>query len=394
MKGVRVFILLFLCLLFVSETIFSKVLGSRYGIYKDKIRIVLDLDRKRDFKVFTLNNPKRIVIDIYNEWKVNKLKLPEGFRYRVGKHRWGTRIVLIYERNFSLKYFSLRKPFRIVLDIYKEKENELYTEVVKIISKNKKSSDPIGELIREIYSKPIVFEKKVIVIDAGHGGKDPGAIGYGGIKEKDINLAIARRVAEYLKKDGRFKVVLTRKGDYFVPLHKRALIALKNRADLFISIHSDAAPKKNPRARGTQVFALSPLKAYEKKLKILKNDRYARLVLGEEGTRSLVVRRVLADLALDVTLQESVIFGRILAEELKRTLGKRVKFKGINRAGFAVLKTPGIPSVLIETGFITNPQEAKMLKDPEFQKKIAWAIYRAIVRYFYGEDFGNKLVKY
>ena len=110
----------------------------------------------------------------------------------------------------------------------------------------------------------------MIVIDAGHGGKDPGAIGYGGIREKDVNLAIALLVAEYLKRDGRFKVILTRKGDYFVPLHKRAEIALRNRADLFISIHSDAAPRRNPRAKGTQVFALSYRRAVEKKYQILR----------------------------------------------------------------------------------------------------------------------------
>ncbi len=233
------------------------------------------------------------------------------------------------------------------------------------------------------------------MVDAGHGGKDPGAIGYGGIREKDVNLAIAKKVAYYLRRDGRFRVILTRKGDYFVPLHRRAEIALRNRADLLISIHSDAAPRRNPRARGTQVFALSYKRAVEKKHQILRNRSYARLVLGEAANiRSGLVKRVLADLAIDVTLSESLYFARLLSKEMKRVIGKDVYFKGINRAGFAVLKTPGIPSVLVETGFITNPSEARKLRDPEFQRKVAWSIYRAIVRYFYGNDFGRKLVRY
>ena len=399
---------------------FGKVTGTRYGIYDGKIRIVFNLTRHRDFRVFTLENPRRIVIDIYGERKVSRLRLPSDMRYRVGKHPWGTRIVLYYERSFSLKYFQLREPDRIVLDIYRE-DNDLYAEIVRIIGREEERSpepkvvviddkkapqkakltrteeqkDEIASIIERAKSQPVIYEDKVIVVDAGHGGKDPGAIGHGGLKEKFINLAIAKKVAEFLKRDGRFKVILTRRGDYFIPLHKRSEIALRNRADLFISIHSDAAPRRNPRARGTQVFALSYQRAVEKKRQILNSRRYARLVLGNAADiRSGVVKRVLADLAIDVTLTESVYFARLLSNELKRVVGKDVFFKGIKRAGFAVLKTPGIPSVLVETGFITNPQEARKLKSPEFQRKVAWSIYRAIVRYFYGEDFGQKLVKY
>ncbi len=387
----------------------AKVEGSRYGVYEGKIRIVFDLSKRRDFKVFTLENPRRIVLDIYGEKRVSRLKLPAGMKYRVGKHRWGVRIVLYYQKSFSLKYFRLRNPDRIVLDIYREDNDELYRELVTVLGKDtpagkgptvrvieeKVKDDPVAQLIKKVRSQPMVYEEKVVVIDAGHGGKDPGAIGYGGVREKDINLAIARKVAHYLRRDGRFKVILTRKGDYFVPLHRRAEIALRNRADLFISIHSDAAPRRNPRARGTQVFALSYKRAVEKKYQILNNRNYARLVLGDAANiRSGLVKRVLADLAIDVTLSESVYFAKLLAKEMKRVIGKDVHFKGINRAGFAVLKTPGIPSVLVETGFITNPSESRKLRNPEFQRKVAWSIYRAIVRYFYGDDFGHKLVKY
>lgn len=402
---------------------FGEIRESTYGIYDGKIRIVFSLTEGRDFKVFTLNDPQRIVVDVYGEYRVGRLQLPVDVKYKVGKHPWGTRIVLYYNRNFSLKYFYLRDPHRIVLDIYRE-SNELYAEILQIIgedgrkvtepkvvvveenkppqvknerkvSEEKVKEDPIASLIEKARFQPVIYEDKVIVVDAGHGGKDPGAIGYGGLREKWVNLAIARKVAQFLQEDERFKVILTRDGDYFIPLHKRAEIALKNKADLFISIHSDAAPHKNPRAKGTQVFALSYQRAAEKKEQILSSRRYAKLVLGDAADiRSGVVKKVLADLAIDVTLTESVYFARLLSNELKNVIGEDVYFKGINRAGFAVLKTPGIPSVLVETGFITNPSEANKLKDPEFQRKVAWSIYRAIVRYFYGEDFGQKLVKY
>ncbi len=385
----------FSLLLLLITFSFSKVLGSKYGIYQDKVRIVFQLSQKRDFRVFTLENPKRIVVDIFGEKSVGKLSLPVDIRHRVGRHPWGVRIVLLYDADFSVKYFSLDNPYRIVLDIYRE-ENEIYLDLVRILGEEpKKEEDQIAKLIRDLRSRPITEEKRVIVIDPGHGGRDPGAIGYGGLKEKNVNLAIAKKVAWYLRRDGRFRVILTRKGDRFVPLHRRALKALKNRADLLISIHADADPRKNPRAKGTRIFALSYSRAVEKKRQIMRNRNYAKLVLGDAADiRSKVVKKVLADLAIDVTLYESVYFARILAKELKSVVGREVYFKGINRAGFAVLKTPGIPSVLIETGFITNPSEARKLRDPEFQRRFAWAIYRAIVRYFYGKDFGRKLVKY
>jgi len=402
----------FSLLIFFIATAFGGITGTRYGIYEDKTRIVFNLSEKRDFRVFVVENPRRIVVDIFGERKVGKLKLPPGVRYRVGFHSWGTRIVIQYGGDFSIKYFRLYNPYRIVLDIYRE-ENEIYTELLRILEeeqkerkgieerprtlevKKKEERDPVLDIIAKAKSQPMVYEEKVIVIDPGHGGHDPGAIGYGRIREKDVNLAIAKKVARYLEKDGRFKVILTRKGDRFIPLHRRAEIALRNRADLFISIHSDAAPRGYRRARGTQVFALSYKRAIEKKSQIIRSKRYARLVLGEAADiRSGVVKRVLADLAIDVTLSESVYFARLLAKELKKVAGREVRFKGINRAGFAVLKTPGIPSVLVETGFITNPTEAKRLKDPKFQQKIAWSIYRSIVRYFYGKEYTKKLVKF
>jgi len=327
----------------------------RYGIHKDKIRLVLDLSKPVKYRVFRLEKPYRVVIDIFDKRvKILKIRLPKRFKYKIGNHNWGKRIVIKPPEKFKVRSFILKNPPRLVVDLTKDKKFRF---------------------------KP-KFTKKVIVIDAGHGGKDPGAIGWRGIKEKWVNLQIARYLAYYLRKDGRFKVIMTRWGDYYVPLQKRAQIAIKNKAHLFVSIHADAAPRKKPYARGTQIFALSYRSAAEKKREIIKNRYYAQLLINDGGAYYRNTRMILTDLAFRVTLEESVKFAKVLARELKRNLKRDVHFKGIRRAGFAVLKTPGTPSVLIEVGFITNPKEARKLANSRFQKKVAYSIYRAILKYF------------
>jgi len=365
----KIFIIFSLLIGFAS----ADVLNIRFGKYKDKDRIVFDLTRERKFRVFSLKNPDRLVVDIYGEKEVKNIKLPEAYRYRIGKHHWGIRVVI--EQPFvisRIRSFSLPDPFRIVVDVYKS---------------NERKEKPKQDIIYD------EAEKKIVVVDAGHGGHDPGAIGFLGLKEKTVNLIIAKKVAEKLERDGRFKVILTRKDDRFIPLHKRAQIALKNRADLFISIHSDAAPKhRRAHARGTHIFAISSRAANAKKRQIIRDKNYARLVFGTE-IDSAPLRRILADLAIDVTVSESIIFSRILAKEISKSMGREVKWRGIKRAGFAVLKTPGIPSVLIEVGFITNPKEAVKLASAEFQDRFAEALYKAIVKYFFGEEEYRKIAR-
>ncbi|SNZ11674.1 N-acetylmuramoyl-L-alanine amidase [Hydrogenobacter hydrogenophilus] len=368
---------------------FGQVVSVRYGSYPEKERIVLDFNNRVDYRVVLLEDPKRIVVDILSQGDF-ALRVPKGINYRLGKHPWGTRIV--FERDFSsVKAFSVEDPFRIVIDLFKKMEKQeennddallaiLDPKVLKIIQYDAGAKEKV---ISERKKNVIITQRRTIVIDAGHGGHDPGAIGYMGIKEKDINLAIAKKLAEYLSQDGRFRVIMTRKDDTFLPLQERANTALKNRADLFISIHANASPQGvSHHASGTYIFAISSEAAKKKKHQIINNDSYAKLVLGTADV-PISAKKVLADLAMDVTLYESVSFGEKIAKSIARELGREVQFKGIQRAGFAVLKTPGIPSVLIETGFITNPDEAVLMADKDFQDKFARAIYTAVVNYFF-----------
>ncbi len=371
---------------------FSQKAVVRVGKYPEKERIVLQLDEKVDYKVFTLENPKRVVLDIMGDVNVN---FPANLQGRVGKHPWGTRVV--FERNFQdIKAFSLQEPFRIVIDIYMgtstekaiakvEQEEELIEIVdpafVRILRHTNMA--PSGErVVNEVRKGQVITQRRVVVIDPGHGGHDPGAIGFMQIKEKDVVLAIAKKLANYLERDGRFGVIMTRRNDTFVPLQERAKIALRNRADLFISIHADAHPQRLPEARGTTIFAISSEAAQRRRQQIVNNQNYASLVFGRDDIPTSA-RAVLADLAMDVTLNESVVFGNRITKVVRRELGRDVHFRGIQRAGFAVLKTPGIPSVLVEVGFMTNPQEALMMSDGDFQDSFAKALYLSIVEYFF-----------
>jgi len=375
-------ILIIFSLLFCSFS-FGVQVSYREGNYLDKKRLVLEFEKRVDYRVLLLENPKRIVVDVMEE-----VRPPTNIKARVGKHPWGTRFVFDTEYS-EVKAFSLEDPFRIVIDVYKNTIPDddpliaiLDPVVLKVIS-YRDTKNVGGRLISERAKGTIITQRRVIVLDAGHGGHDPGAIGYKGIKEKDINLAITLKLAQLLNKDGRFKVILTRKDDTFVGLEERAKKALRNRADLFVSIHANASPKGiSEHAKGTMVFAISSEAAQKKKEAIVNNDNYAKLAIGVSDV-PLSVRRIMADLALDVTLYESVQFGNILSKKLKAQLEREVEFKGIQRAGFAVLKTPGIPSVLVEVGFITNPQEALLMSDPQFQEKFAKAMYDAIVEYFF-----------
>ncbi|MCC6063263.1 MAG: N-acetylmuramoyl-L-alanine amidase [Thermocrinis sp.] len=364
---------------------FGVQVAYREGNYPDKQRIVLQFERGVEYRVLLLDNPKRIVVDV-----MERVEVPKNIKARVGYHPWGTRFV--FDMDYSeVRAFSLEAPFRIVLDVYKAtasapQEDPLLAildpTVLRIIGYQEVKGER-ERVISERSKRQVITQKRVIVLDAGHGGHDPGAIGYRGIKEKDINLAIVLKLARLLEEDGRFKVVLTRGDDSFVPLQERANIALRNRADLFISIHANASPRGiSEHARGTYLFAISSEAAQRKKHAIVNNDQYAKLALGTTDIPHNV-RRVMADLAMDVTLYDSVQFGNLVARNLKKYLDRHVEFKGIQRAGFAVLKTPGIPSLLVEVGFITNPQEALLMAQEDFQYNFAKALYSAIVEYFF-----------
>lgn len=220
-----------------------------------------------------------------------------------------------------------------------------------------------------------------IVIDAGHGGKDSGAVGARGIQEKEVVLKIAKKLAKEINQTANMRAILTRDDDYFVPLRKRLDVARKENGDLFIAIHADAYFDNY--ARGASVFALSSRGATSEAARWLaKRDNYSELgevELNELQDRSPLLRSVLIDLAQTATIQDSLRLGNKVLDALDEISSLHIK--QVSQAPFVVLKSPDIPSILVETGFITNYHEEKRLADPLYQQKVAIAIWTGIRDY-------------
>jgi len=228
--------------------------------------------------------------------------------------------------------------------------------------------------------KPEIVRLVTVVIDAGHGGEDPGARGRHGTYEKSVTLAIARKLKSLVDAEPNMRGVLVRDGDYFVPLHERVDKARKVRADLFVSIHADAFIK--PHARGSSVFALSERGATSAAARWLaKKENEADLIGGVNlDVADRYVKEVLLDLSQTATINDSIRLGRAVLDEIG---GINALHKSqVEQAGFAVLKAPDIPSILVETAFITNPNEEKKLRRAEYQEQLARAIVQGVRKYF------------
>jgi len=223
----------------------------------------------------------------------------------------------------------------------------------------------------------------VIAIDAGHGGEDPGAIGHGGIYEKRVVLAIAKKLESMLKKEKGFRPKLIRTGDYYVGLRERTKRARESNADLFISIHADAF--SSPKAKGASVFALSQRGATSEAARWLADKENSSDLIGGVGGVSLDDKEdVLAGVLLDLSMTASLSVSLDLGQTVLNNMGgvSKLHKRRVEQAGFAVLKSPDIPSVLIETGFLSNPSEAKKLKTSRYQATMAKAIFKGIKQYF------------
>jgi N-acetylmuramoyl-L-alanine amidase len=242
------------------------------------------------------------------------------------------------------------------------------------------AAKPGGKPPAKPAAKPMVDRLITIVLDAGHGGEDPGALGRGGTREKNVTLAIARRLKEAIDAEPNMRAVLTREGDYFIPLAGRVEKARRVRADLFVSIHADSFMQ--PHARGSSVFALSERGATSTAARWLaKRENEADLIGGVNlDVKDRYLAQTLLDLSQTATIQDSLKLGRSVLAELG-DINKLHKAQ-VEQAGFAVLKAPDIPSILVETAFISNPEEEKRLTDEAYQHKMAQAILKGIKRYF------------
>jgi len=348
--------------------------GVRVWRAPEYTRLVLDLSGPVEHTLFKLSGPDRLVIDIKGSSLGASANRPDLKNTPIVNLRYGQRenkdLRVVFDlksavkpRSFSLKAHA-GKPDRLVIDLY-----DAQNTVVKTVP----SASVKAPMKRDI----------VIAIDAGHGGEDPGALGPKGLKEKDVVYKISQQLERLISKEPGYKAVMVRSGDYYVPLKKRRNAARELRADLFVSIHADAFV--SPKASGASVFALSRKGATSETARFLASKENEADLIGGVGGVSLEdkdddVAKVLVDLSMTTTLANSLDVG----SEVLKEIGSITKLhkKHVEQAGFRVLKSPDVPSILVESGFISNPGEAKKLNSRSHRKKLAKAIFNGIVKYF------------
>jgi len=361
-------------LLFSAQSYAAVIKDIRMWHAPDHTRIVLDMDQRSRFNVFTLENPGRVVVDLDNALLNARIPGPGTIGQFINKIRLGSP-----RKNTTRLVFDLNKPVRYFIQLLKPSNNFQYRLVVDFyhhtFNPDEKSTPPTPQqpgLPRD------PNKKLLVMIDPGHGGEDSGARGRRAY-EKTVVLQIAKRLLTLINAEPGMQAELTRKGDYYVNLRKRSALARQRRADIFVSVHADAF--KDSRARGASVYALSLRGATSESAKILANKENLSDLAGgiNLADKDDLLAEVLLDLSMSSTINESISFGREVLDELKK-IG-RVHSKRVEQAGFVVLKSPDVPSILVETAYITNPEEEKLLRSEKHQNRIAKAILNGIKRY-------------
>ena len=363
-----------------------EVSSARLGIHKDKTRFVMELNANPTYDVFLLPDPYRIVIDMPelkwqpDEQAVRKKGVVQNYRFGLFKHNT-SRVVLDVSgpvkilRTVVLPPTS-GKPHRFFIDIQKTSRAEFMAAV-----KERRKRNATQQVVTLIPPKPPKAMKRyTVVIDAGHGGIDPGAIGRSGVYEKKLTLQVAKKLYAILAKNRAYKPVLTRDKDVFLSLRERVDAARKVRADLFISIHADSISK--PSFRGATVYTLSETASDDEAEAIAKSENRVDLIAGIDlEAQDDTVQGILVDLAQRETMNFSVKFAEMIIPEISKS-GLKTSGRSHRFAGFRVLKAPDVPSVLVELGYLSNRQDEKILKSSKGQARLARSLARAVDAYF------------
>lgn len=397
------------------------ITGARFGIHPEKTRMVLDLSHGADFRAFVLADPYRLVVDLpaFN-WRVGTIEKPPGNyirEVRSGILQPGiSRLVVdigdpIALENAFLLPAGNGQGDRLVVDFNKVAPQTAHAALTRMyghLNTAPVQTFPIGSPAAPAHNTNININtplpqpapvpptkaptpsgyKPVIVIDAGHGGQDPGAIGNKKIYEKNVTLAAAKELKKQLEESGRYRVYLTRDKDVFIKLGDRVKIARKYGADLFVSLHADSIDNHN--VRGASIYTLSNTASDKQTEKLAARENKVDLIGGVDlSHEDKDVANILIDLAMRDTMNQSKFFantvvGKMSASQIK-TLERPHRY-----AGFAVLKAADIPSVLIEMGFMSNNKEAQALSSPAYRAQIAKAMKSGIDAYFDKVQKNNK----
>ena len=374
----------------------GSILAVRVWPAPDYTRVTLEHDQALKFTQLLVRDPLRLVVDIEGiEFNSVLQSLPskiiEADPYikliRAGRNKPGVvRLVIELKTDVRPQVFALNPigeyGHRLVLDLYPlvpiDPLMALLGDSDKPLPKDHRR--PESPPPADSKQQPDVMRLMTIVLDPGHGGEDPGAIGRGGSYEKNVTLEVARRLKAKIDEQPNLRAVLTRDGDFFIPLHERVRKARGVQGDLFVSIHADAFIK--PSARGSSVFVLSENGATSSAARWLATKENSADLIGgvNLAVKDRYLARTLLDLSQTATINDSLKLGTAVLGEIGRI---NTLHKGqVEQAGFAVLKAPDIPSILIETAFISNPEEEKRLNDDVYQDQLAEAIMKGIRRYF------------
>lgn len=383
-------VLSFICVAFLmganAFAIVKQVDKVRMGQQKDATRLVLESKYQtvKPIKTFSLVSPPRFVLD-FPETKfktdVVHLKTPKGGiikGVRQGLFKPGvTRMVIDLEKPAKPSVFALKKSgskgHRLVVDLSPASSKEIASQ-----QKLQKRMAAVKAKAPEV----VTFDKKtediIVVIDAGHGGVDPGAIGKYKTYEKHITLAVAKKVAAEINKKKGYKAYLTRSKDIFVPLSERVKMAQRRRADVFVSVHADA--HKNRKVRGGSVYVLSDKSSDREASRLARNANRGDLIAGiRMNNEPSYVQKILIDLTQRETMNKSALLAKEVLDQMKGAV--KVRKKKVAFAGFRVLKAPEIPSILVEMSYLSNPTEEKQLRSKKHQQRLAKAIASGVENY-------------
>ena len=377
-----------------------EIVNLRRYTHPNFTRIVLEIGRLREYTSGELQDPGRIYVDVLQA-KLNPILQGQSYpvkaeyisQVRISQKTPSTVRVVVdveFPKIQSYRVYHLFDPFRLVLDIYprETKVPPSPTPPDKALPPIDKTQPPVKRevaprdpnLVGTSMARQLGLGVRTIVIDPGHGGDDTGARGIGGVQEKNVTLAVAQDLAAGLNKVPGLRALLTRDADYFVPLRQRYRIAEQAHADLFVSVHCNSSHRRGS-GNGTEVFFLSLKGASDQADKDLADvENAADLVGGVPPQAEDDVVNVLYDVKRNSALERSQLLAETLLDHV--AADRRVESRGIKQAGFAVLKSVEFPSVLVETAFINNPREVKLLRDPEFQRELGQQLTSGVLAYF------------
>lgn len=400
----------------VAQAATSQILAVRTWPADEYTRVTLELNSPIKHEHFTLTGPDRLVVDLEGlsmsaalNSLISKIKPNDPYisRVRVAQNRADVvRLVIDLKQSIVPQVFTLKPvgnyKYRLVLDLYPKVAKD---PLLALTSDMQMSDDPLAGIINQINTKratvaaprvqgqvaprdPVVSNTPrragrrpiLIAIDPGHGGEDPGAIGPRGTREKDVVLSIGRQLRDLINSRPNMRAYMTRDADFFVPLQVRVQKARRVKADIFVSIHADAF--SNPNARGTSVFALSRKGASSAAAKWLANKENAADAIGglDISAHDRATASVLLDMSTTAQINDSLKIGHRVLNALSRING--LQSRRVEQAGFAVLKAPDIPSILVEVAFISNPQEELFLRNSSNHRTVASAIISGLDGYF------------